>query len=340
MTCVGGGMSPQTIIYAKNSKKYDIRVIGVDANNNAQGRHFADKFYVVPNVDSPDYISDLLDIVKTEGVELILPGSDEEALILAKNRQKFEQLNCQIACPEYETLEILCNKSKTYKKLSEIEGVHIPAWEEHVNVDGLIDATKRILKECGGVVLKPAVARGGRDILVVSDEYSSVETVPNARELRMGLTTFLDEFSDFYTGKFPVVVMQRLCEPVHDIDMVSLNGKVIQTLPRRRVHSAAPNEGHVVTPDQKLIELAEIVIRNFKLSWLQDIDAMYDDNGTPYILEINPRPSGSFAVSIAAGVPLIDEIVSIAKKQKNGERIIPQEKRVIPFKSLKAADQV
>ena len=121
-------------------------------------------------------------------------------------------------------------------------------------------------------------------------------------------------------GKFPVVVMQRLCEPVHDIDMVSLNGKVIQTLPRRRVHSAAPNEGHVVTPDQKLIELAEIVIRNFKLSWLQDIDAMYDDNGTPYILEINPRPSGSFAVSIAAGVPLIDEIVSIAKKQKNGEK--------------------
>ncbi len=336
MTCAGGEMVPQAITYAQNSVRHDVRVVAVDADEKALGRNFADGFYQVPLSEDAEYIPVMLEIAKVENVDLIIPGSDEEALMLAKSRSDFEALSCQVACPAYETLEVLCNKAETYKRLVELDGIELPVWEEHTQRDDLIEATKKIMARCGGVVLKPAVARGGRDIIVIGAEFDAVETVENARELRMGLQTFLNDYSDFYQAKFPVVVMQRLAEPVHDVDMLSMGGDIYQTVPRRRVHSAAPNEGHIVLADEKLIKMAEIIIREFNLSWLQDIDAMYDDKGNPYILEINPRPSGSYSVSVAAGVPLIDDIISLAKGEGVGDRILPENVRIIPFKSLKA----
>ena len=337
MTSVGGEMSAQTMMFAQNSQRHDVRVVGVDASEKATGKYFADAFYTVPFADDPSYISSVLKIVSNEAVQLILPGSDEEALMLAKHRELFEKQGCQVACPDYQTLEILANKAETYRAISKIEGLNVPVWKEVSDQNELLDALDEVYAQCPhGIVLKPSVARGGRDILVISDQYQEVETVPNARELRMGLNTYKKDFTNFYEGKFPVVVMQRLAEPVHDIDMVSHDGRVIQAIPRRRVHSAAPNEGHILLNDPQLIKMAEIVIKKFNLSWLQDIDAMYDVDGTAYILEINPRPSGSFSISIAAGIPLLDDIISLAKGEETSQRISPEEKHVIPYKMLKA----
>ncbi len=126
MTCVGGGMSAQAIHFAKNSVRHDVRVIGVDADENAQGRHFADVFYATPFTESADYIPFLVDVVKSQKVDLILPGSDEEALVLAKHRRQFEECSCQIACPDYKTLEVLANKAETYRRLTSIDGVAVP----------------------------------------------------------------------------------------------------------------------------------------------------------------------------------------------------------------------
>ena len=72
------------------------------------------------------------------------------------------------------------------------------------------------------------------------------------------------------------------------------------------------------------------------MSWLYDCDLMLDSKGQPCILEINPRQSGSVSVSVAAGIPLLDDLISLAKNERS---LISDTKhatgvRVVPYKSL------
>ena len=43
---------------------------------------------------------------------------------------------------------------------------------------------------------------------------------------------------------------------------------------------------------------------------------MLDSKQRPKIIEINPRMSGSAAVSVAAGIPLFDDLISIYKNKR------------------------
>ena len=72
------------------------------------------------------------------------------------------------------------------------------------------------------------------------------------------------------------------------------------------------------------------------MSWLYDCDLMLDSKGRPCILEINPRQSGSVSVSVAAGIPLLDDLISLAKNERNlisdTEHVTGV--KVVPYKSL------
>ena len=53
-----------------------------------------------------------------------------------------------------------------------------------------------------------------------------------------------------------------------------------------------------------------------KLDGIHDIDLMTDKNGNACIIEVNPRPSGSMAASLIAGVPVVDiAILSILNQE-------------------------
>ena len=128
--------------------------------------------------------------------------------------------------------------------------------------------------------------------------------------------------------------MEKLNDPVIDIDLLAWNGNAVRTVSRKRVNSAVPNDGHVIIQDQSLTELAEKLIQIFQLSWLYDCDVMFDSRGNPCVLELNPRQSGSIAVSIAAGIPMLDDLISLAKGESIGDIELPINKKVVPFKSL------
>jgi carbamoylphosphate synthase large subunit len=335
MTCVGGGLSAQAILLAKQSKTHNIKIIGVDADENALGRTFADQFYTVPRVDDPAYLEVILKIIAEEDIHLVLPCSDEEALFLAKNRGEIETSERILACAPYETLEILSNKAKTYNILKSVPGLHCPLWQEVLSEQEIRLNAKNIYDACGAVVIKPSITRGGRDVLVISREIVGTSFVPGAREVRMDMPSFNAFNLNIYKDKYPVIVMQGLKEPVHDIDILSMHGKALNVIPRKRVNSAVPNAGHMLVDDARLIDIGHKIVNAFHLSWLQDIDVMFDHENRPCVIEVNPRPSGSFAVAVAAGVPLLDNLVSLAKHQPLQTYTMPCNERVITYTALK-----
>ena len=103
---------------------------------------------------------------------------------------------------------------------------------------------------------------------------------------------------------------------------------------RRRINANVPNDGHIIENILSLHNLAENISRIFNLSWLYDCDVMINSQGFPMILEINPRPSGSIAVTMAAGINFIDDMIDIAKNIKLATINLHENKIILPYISL------
>jgi biotin carboxylase len=188
-------------------------------------------------------------------------------------------------------------------------------------------------------VVKPASARGGRGIYVVSKNGAGTQSYQGSREIHTDPKTFAREHLAEVARGLPAVVMERLVEPVFDVDMLGWEGRPERVVARRRLSSALPNEGHVIVKDERLERLGTQLIEALKASWLLDCDVMFNDRGEPQVLEINPRASGSVAVTMTAGVPLLDDMISLAKGEPIGEVAIPYGRKVVPYKALAAVGE-
>jgi len=191
-----------------------------------------------------------------------------------------------------------------------------------------------MFKEHNEIILKPANSRGGRNVFIISKKKNGYKIFKDRREILTDLNSFKIKFEKKLISNYPLIIMEKLKEPVYDLDMLAWKGKPLIIIPRKRFNSAVPNDGHLIVKDKKLIELGKKIISNFNLSWLYDCDIMYDKYNIPQVLEINPRPSGSIAVSIAAGIPLIKYLLYLSKKIRIESKKIPFNKRIIPYKDL------
>lgn len=335
-TCAGGELAPFLISLIRGSSRHRIRVVAVDGREDAAGRAIADAFHKVPYGSAPDYVDAIVDIVRREKVTLVLPTSDEEAVALSAARARIAEAGAELACTDHDTLKLFSDKAATYQRLAS-EGLHVPDWRCCTGRDAAVIAIDDLLAAHGECVVKPAKARGGRGVSVIRKDVAGASTEFGGRELHIDRETFLNTELTRLPEQDAIIVMERLVAPVLDIDMLAWQGRPIRVVPRRRVNTALPNEGHVLIDAPELRALGEKLVEIFKLTWLYDCDVMLDRDGRPNVLEINPRPSGSVSASIAAGVPLIDDMISLMQGQPVPPMTPPYGRVVVPIKALAIA---
>ena len=114
ITCATVGLSHQKLRLIKESKVHkDIFLVGVDTKNDEIAEKITDAFEVVPFADDKSYITKIKKIITKHKVNLVIPCSDEEALILSKNRKLIEkQSRCErsvvVRCSFDQTIQIRC----------------------------------------------------------------------------------------------------------------------------------------------------------------------------------------------------------------------------------------
>lgn len=333
ITSVGGEFGPKLILSIKNDRKIFSKIVGTDIRKDAIGKNFCDFFYQVPKANKKSYIKKISNLCKKHKIDLVLPTSDEEAYALSKNRKLIENKKTKLACTDFETIKVFSNKILTYKKLEQFN-IPRPDYMIIEKSSQLNSKINKMLKKYGEIVLKPSNSRGGRNVFVISKKTKGFRIFNDRREIITDLKNFKNKFKKNLDKNYPLILMNKLKEPVYDLDMLAWKGKPLRVIPRKRFNSAVPNDGHIIVNDQKLINLGKKIISQFKLSWLYDCDIMYDKNKVPQILEINPRPSGSIVVSICAGIPLLRDLIYLKKGLKINNIKLPLNKRIVPYKSL------
>ena len=114
----------------------DHRIVTTDVDQLSPGLHLADRGYLVPRFDDPEYFPAVLDIVEREGVDVVFPAFDGILMDFAARRADLESRGANLAISPIETLRTTQDKWQTVQAL---EGT-VPMPDSAVSLDD-VDAS-------------------------------------------------------------------------------------------------------------------------------------------------------------------------------------------------------
>ena len=299
-------MAPDLLTHLRADIVLQPYLVGVDNDLNAAGGSYVDVFYKVPMGDEIDYVKRMLQIVQQEKVDIILPGSDQEAFVLASKLEQFAQFGVAVLVSPAPVLELIKDKAATYQAL-EAAGIRVPSYRCVDDTSELQVALRAFGYPQQSVILKPVCGRGGRGmrLLVGKDQLPPLWIGSGAREARLDKLPKQGDIERwFFDGT--LMVMPMLDSPAYDVDVLAIQGKAKAALVRRRSNPAGiPFTGNHIVANPNIMDYCLKIAEALGLDALHDIDLLTDQSGQPCLLEVNPRPSGSVSAAHAAGFPIV-----------------------------------
>lgn len=285
------------VLTAKDGKKLG-KVIATDMSNVAPAIYDADKFYQVPRITADGYIDIIFDICRKENINAVLSLIDPELSLLAKHKNKFEDLGVTVIGSDYRLCEMSFDKMQMYEWLT-IHGYKTA--QSYTNKEAFYQSIETG-KITYPVFVKPI--RGSASI--------AVNKVQNKKMIE--LLFELDDnlmIQEFLQG-------QEIGADVY-IDIIS--GEVVSIFTKKKlVMRAGETDKSVSFKDEKLFKLIERFVSEAGYLGQIDID-IFNINGEYYISEINPRFGGGYPHAYECGCNHMKLILNNLKGKSNKKNI-------------------
>lgn len=127
VTAVGSGIG-QAILDSLKDSSLDLRIVGFEASAWSKGIYECDEAYLLPWADDPAYGSALLDLCNRSGVELLLPGSDPELVLLSELAAELDSVGCKVVISSPECVRVCRDKLSLYESLSSQDVPFVSTW--------------------------------------------------------------------------------------------------------------------------------------------------------------------------------------------------------------------
>ena len=278
--------SAPTVTQYKAFQALGCRIVGVDSDPASVGFKFADAAYVVPRVGAPGYLDRMLEVCRREGVDLFLPALDEELELCGANRERFEALGTQLLLSGPRALRVCSDKLGMYEFF---RSAHLPTPRTVPAAsyrEGLFDRYP--------LIVKPRSGRGGAGVHVARNH-------PDAA---------------FFCGYVENPVVQECLEGVeYTLDVLaSLESEVRILSPRKRLatESGISSKGATAWREE-LLAPVQTMVKALSLVGPVNIQCFISRTGDVSFTEINARLAGTAILSQAAGVPLFEGILDLAR---------------------------
>ena len=323
VTACGAPGAARLLRALRENGERDVRLVGVDMNDRAIGRHLCDAFHLVPAGSKPEYADALLEVVAREGVDVVLPESSHDLPHLSARRDEFP-VPVLVSGPE--TVRRSNDKAEFYALLHEI-GVPAPAFRR-VSGAAEVDAAARELGYPDRpVCFKPVYSSGSRGFRILDP------TVDRAHQLlyeRPGaLAMRLEEAVELLPADgVDLLVMELATGVERTIDGFGDGKRVVLGHPKTREGMRAGLAMYFVTLDApELDEIADRIVAALEIEWFFNIQLVGD-----YVIEVNPRISTIvyqddlnlpwLAVKRALGEISDDELIALRARVKPGRSVL------------------
>jgi len=249
---------------------------------------------IVPRGDDPDFAETVIELCRRLEITVLVPTVDSELLPLAAVRQRLAGEGTTLLAAPDSTLAVCLDKAELAAVCS--DSCDVPS------TTVLGGGTAVPLPS----IVKPRTGSGSRGIRLVQDEGDLAGLPRDESQL----------------------VQEYLPGEELSVDVfVRADGTVVAAVPRRRdrVDSGVAVAGRTVH-DQPCIEQAVAVSRAIGLRGVANVQLRRREDGTPALLEVNPRLPGSLVLSAAAGANL----AALALAEALGESV----PAFIPFREV------
>lgn len=305
LTAIGCPGGPSIIECLRGSIE---TIIGTDMSCEVASKHFVDRFYVVPPGQNPDYVQEMLAIAEREKIEVILPLATFELEPLARNKELFSALGCEICVSDPRSLEVAIDKGALYAFFE--DSSFIPEFVVPYTWNDVIDFARGRSKFC----IKPRVGHGGRGFHIIDPNADLFDIFTNQKlspltnmEVLEGVLNSRKEFGGFLASEyFP--------GPEYNVDLLldPRAHKIILGLVRENsvVRQGLTIVGRLVE-DGALLALAKDIAEELELSYTVNVEFKFKD-GVPKLLEINPRVPATAYLAYKAGfnMPLLSVLLA------------------------------
>ena len=253
-------------------EKIDGKVMSVDINALSAGFYATDKHQIVPPSSDPKFIHALLKICEKENVRLLIPTRDDELVLFAKNKEKFENKGVKVMISDQETIRICNDKYKFYQFLTEN---NFPTPKTYLPNQIDLSSIRYPL------IIKSNLGSGGKNIFKVENESE--------------LSFFLNYVPDS-------IVQEFIDGKEYTIDLFSdFDKNVLTIVPRERIETFCGEsyKGRTVEDDE-MIKKAKSLAETLGTVGHITIQCIKNDSGIEFI-EINPRFGGGANLGFASG---------------------------------------
>jgi carbamoyl-phosphate synthase large subunit len=262
--------------------------VAVDVNPLAPALYHADHYELVVRIDDPGYVSQVTELVSEHGIDLVVPLTDLDQLILAGAR---DELGATLLLSPADVAERMGDK---YLAHETFEGLGIPSPASWLPENLPVELDYPVL-------VKAREGFGSRHIYRANDRV----------EL------------DFHLARTPArsFVQAHCLGEEFSIDVFSdFDGRCLNAIPRTMIESKGGESIKGMTiKDWDLIEHGRRIAEALPIWGPANIQCFREPDGTLLVTDVNPRFGGAFPLPLAAGSRYPELALALA----NGERPEP-----------------
>ena len=293
------GRRVQLFKFLKKSLGDSCNIIATDIQSIAPALYAADKHYLTPRIDDPNYIDTILKIAKENNVKAITTLIDPEIELLAKNREKFEEQGILVLAPSKETAAYCFDKYEMFRYLK----------QNNIRTVLTYDTLEHFKEGYNNneisfpVFIKPRTGSGSVGIH------------------KCATMTELENY--FSENKFNYIIQEFMdCEDCDaDVYIDYYNHQPVAAFSKKKLETKIGGASKTLSfKDQKLFHFIEEICKVLTFNGPVDMDFWYKD-GQYFLSEVNPRFGGAYLHAYGAGVDFF-KLIQNNMEGKTNESII------------------
>ena len=302
------GGSAQQIIAIETAKNLGYYTVLCDYLTDNPGQSYSDKFYLISTTDKEA----ILKVAKDEAIDGILAYASDPAAPTAA----YVAETMGLPGSPYKSVEILCNKDKFRKFLSE-NGFCTPKAKAYLDIDM---ALKDISAFQLPVIVKPVDSSGSKGVSCIDSIEDARTKLENAMNFSRGHRIIIEEFVEKYGYQIAGdglsvdgnLVFRYFANDHFDAKCVNPFVPVSASFP---YNMPVEVQNKIHNEIQRLLTLLDMRTTTY------NFDMRIDKDYNVYLMEVAPRNGGNYipdVIRYATGVNLVECSVRAAM----GEEII------------------
>lgn len=292
------GTRNKIIQYFKNELGNKGKVFATDSSPLAPALYEADKHFIVPRINAPDYVDKILEICRKNNISGVLSLIDPELSILSKYKEKFLAIGTTPIVSNHEIIERSFDK---YNFNQFLEDNNFNSMKCYINIKEFYEDLDNNIIDFP-VFVKP----------VDGSASININKVNSREELELLFSRFDNLMIQEYMNgsEYGVDVF---------IDLIS-NEIVSVFIKEKLKMRAGETDKSLSIKNGKILELVRNFVKKAGYQGIIDID-IFESNGEYYISEVNPRFGGGYPHAYEVGVNVPKQIINNLENKINEGRL-------------------